>query len=91
MRNNLINMAGIQSLVYADITALHVGSMELNTVRPFFVETASQLFTLNALTAASSGASQNDSSLYSSQPSGRHVGENGQPNAKYPRYDTQSQ
>lgn len=91
MRNNLVTLAGEHDFLYVDITNLQVGAMELNTVRPFFVEATSQLYSLNSLaTAVVSGDRPNGSqsqldsqgaSQFSSPPS-RPRGEDGAPLSK---------
>lgn len=99
MRNNLVLLAtdGGNEFLYVAITDLQVGSMELNTVRPFFIETASQLYSLNALAATVSGGDRNSAGQsadpYASQPtpSTRLRGEDGAPLSKQFRSDTLSQ
>jgi hypothetical protein len=92
MRNNLVMLAAEHDFLFVDITNLRVGSMELNTVRPFFVEAASQLYTLTALAATVS----NGERLPSSQSEGysssqRPRGEDGAPLSKHFRSDAPSQ
>ena len=96
MRNNLIMLAAAEgNFVFVDITNLRVGSMELNTVRPFFLETASQLYKLGALTATVNQGATADSSSQNDDDaptlSQRPRGADGAPLSKQPRYDTQSQ
>lgn len=91
MRNNLVVLAGEHEFFYVDITSLSVGSMELNTVRPFFIESASQLYTLNSLRTTVAGgdhaSTQND--FTQSQPT-RPRGDDGAPMSKQFRSETQS-
>jgi len=88
MRNNLVLLAGEHEFLYVDITGLRVGSMELNTVRPFFIEAASQLYTLSALSAAVSAGERSTSQMDSqgsSQSQSRPRAEDGAPLNKYSR------
>lgn len=91
MRNNLVVLAGEHEFLYVDISSLSVGSMELNTVRPFFIESASQLYTLNSLKATVAGgdhtSTQNDS--YTSTQSARPRADDGAPLSKQFRSETQ--
>lgn len=93
MRNNLINVAGSTQFLWANLTDLHVGSMELNSVRPFWVEAVSQLYSLYALssdrTSSSMSQSQSDSSSATQSYGSRARDSNGQPMTKQPRYDSQ--
>lgn len=91
MRNNLVVLAGEHEFFYVDITSLRVGSMELNTVRPFFVESASQLYALNSLrlNVAGGDRSQSQSETFSSTQPSRQRGDDGAPVTKQFRSDTQ--
>jgi hypothetical protein len=88
MRNNLINVAGSEQFLWANLTELHIGSMELNSVRPFWIEAVSQLYSLYALSTGSDRPpSQSDSAT---QSYGSRVrDESGQPLPKQYRSDTQ--
>lgn len=103
MRTNLVLLSAEADMesddhdfLYVDITQLQVGSMELNTIRPFFIESVSQIYNLRALNATVTGGdrkvstSQSQGDTLASTPSQRLRGDDGAPISKQSRSDTQN-
>lgn len=94
MRNNLISLSGAKDFLYVGISGLRLGSMELNTVRPFFLETTSQVNQLTALKqTVTRGEVMDSSSQDDSLPTGsqRYRDEDGAPLPKQFKYGSQTQ